>query len=203
MTTAAFPNLDGLDGLSRQSGVDTRPTLVRVLTDLYIQKPEHTPDEERHYTELVMRLLDGVDVPTRTIVAKKLACYAAAPLAVMRRLAHDAFEVAEPVLKHAECLTGADLIAIIRQHDARYAAAIASRRSEAKADAKPVAPAAPAPAKLPELPALESNPPSWAAAARRHQDHARSGDQCGDAGTCSGPCRCRGCRGPAASAGSA
>src|SRR4051794_22325618 len=99
-----------------------------------------------------MRLLDDVDAPTRAIVAKKLARYAAAPLAVMRRLAHDAFEVAEPVLKHAECLTGADLIAIIRQHDARYAAAIASRRAAANADAKPAAPVPPVPVPLVPVP---------------------------------------------------
>ena len=49
-----------------------RPTLLRVLTDLYVQKLTHTPDEERHYTELALRLLDAVDVPTRVAVAERL-----------------------------------------------------------------------------------------------------------------------------------
>ena len=59
-----FPKLEGLDSLARRDGVDIRPTLVRVLTDLYVQKASHTSEEERHYTELVLRLLDSVDIPT-------------------------------------------------------------------------------------------------------------------------------------------
>ena len=58
---AGIPNLDGLDDLARLRGVDTRPTLARVITDLYVQKRAHTLDEETHYTELVLRLLDGVE----------------------------------------------------------------------------------------------------------------------------------------------
>ena len=45
VTVPTLPNLDGLIGLARQDGVDVRPTLVRVLTDLYVQKRDHTPDE--------------------------------------------------------------------------------------------------------------------------------------------------------------
>ena len=32
-----FPGFDGLMTLSRREGVDIRPTLLRVLTDLYVQ----------------------------------------------------------------------------------------------------------------------------------------------------------------------
>ncbi len=56
--SAMFPKLEGLDSLARRDGVDIRPTLVRVLTDLYVQKPAHTAEEERHYTELVLRLIN-------------------------------------------------------------------------------------------------------------------------------------------------
>ncbi|MES1154815.1 MAG: DUF2336 domain-containing protein, partial [Pseudorhodoplanes sp.] len=41
------PSLQGLVGLADRTGVDIKPTLLRVLTDLYVQKPLHTPDEER------------------------------------------------------------------------------------------------------------------------------------------------------------
>jgi len=51
VTGLGTPNLDGLDDLARQRGVDTRPTLARVLTDLYVQKPAHTLDEETHRSE--------------------------------------------------------------------------------------------------------------------------------------------------------
>jgi uncharacterized protein (DUF2336 family) len=125
---STIPNLDGLDRLAFREGVDIRPTLVRVLTDLYVQKPVHTAEEEHHYTELVLRLIDVVDISTRAIVAKKLASYAAAPAAIVRRLARDVLEVAEPVLKQSRVLNGAELLAVIQDFGPRYAAAIADRR---------------------------------------------------------------------------
>jgi hypothetical protein len=123
----AFPNLEGLDKLALRNGVDIRPTLVRVLTDLYIQKSTHTSEEERHYTELVLRLLESVDVATRKVVAEKLAGYATAPAAVVRRLARDLIEVAQPILERSPRLTGADLLAIVNERGLRHAAAIARR----------------------------------------------------------------------------
>ena len=77
-----------------------RPTLLRVLTDLYVQKLSHTPDEERHYTELALRLLDAVDVATRTAVASRLARHMSPPMRVIRQLAADFPEVAAAVRAH-------------------------------------------------------------------------------------------------------
>jgi hypothetical protein len=71
-------------------GTETRPTLLRVLTELYVQKPTHTPDEERHYTELALRLLDVVDTGTRAAVAERLRRYRSPPRRVVERLADDA-----------------------------------------------------------------------------------------------------------------
>ena len=81
-----MPNLNGLVELANRDGVDIRPTLLRVMTDLYVQKPMHSQDEERHYTELALRLIDLVDARTRSIVAEKIAGYAGAPAAVRQRL---------------------------------------------------------------------------------------------------------------------
>ncbi|RAI38203.1 hypothetical protein [Rhodoplanes roseus] len=84
--SSLFPGLDSLVGLA-QHGVDVKPTLLRVLTDLYVQKPTHSPDEERQYVELSLRLIDAVDAATRDIVARKLAAYPGAPAKIMDRLA--------------------------------------------------------------------------------------------------------------------
>lgn len=43
---SAFPRIDGLLDLERRNGVDVRPTLLRVLTDLYVQARSHTPDRK-------------------------------------------------------------------------------------------------------------------------------------------------------------
>jgi hypothetical protein len=120
-----FPKLDGL---ARRDGVDIRPTLVRVLTDLYVQRPSHTSEEERHYTELVLRLIDSVDLPTRVTVARKIANYAGSPPAIARRLARDVIEVADPILRRSQVLTAAELDAVARDFGAKHAAAIISRR---------------------------------------------------------------------------
>jgi len=101
METAGFSGLDGLADLGLRSGVDMRPTLLRILTDLYVQKLRHTPEEERHYTELALRLLGAVDVPTRAAVAARLARHLSPPLLVLQYLSRDLHEVAEPLRTHA------------------------------------------------------------------------------------------------------
>lgn len=83
----AYPTLDGLVDLACRDGIDIRPTLLRVLTDLYVQKPVHTTDEEVQYVELALRLIEAVDAPTRATVAARLSNYPAAPPAIRRKLA--------------------------------------------------------------------------------------------------------------------
>ena len=57
MFSPTFPELQGLVGLPDKTGIEIRPTLLRVLTDLYVQKPVHSDDEEHHYVELATRQL--------------------------------------------------------------------------------------------------------------------------------------------------
>jgi Uncharacterised protein conserved in bacteria (DUF2336) len=120
------PGLEGLFDLDRK-GVDIRPTLLRVLTDQYLRTPVHSPDEERHYTELAMRLLDETDIATRAAVSVRLAPHACAPRPIMLQLARDVLAVAEPVLLHSPCLTPADCEAIVRERGNSYAAILARR----------------------------------------------------------------------------
>jgi len=100
MDIPSLPVVDGLTGLGPRGGVDMRAPLLRVLTDLYVQKLAHSADEQQHYTELALRLLAAVDVPTRAAVAARLARHLSPPLAVIRRLAADVPEVAAPLRAH-------------------------------------------------------------------------------------------------------
>jgi len=87
MTAAPlFPGFDGLMTLSRREGVDIRPTLLRVLTDLYVQASAHSADEERQFVELTSRLIDQVDDATRAAVRARLAVYPATPFETMNKL---------------------------------------------------------------------------------------------------------------------
>ena len=81
-----FPGFDGLMTLSRREGVDIRPTLLRVLTDLYVQASAHSGDEERQFVELTSRLIDQVDDATRAAVRARLAIYPGTPAEVLKKL---------------------------------------------------------------------------------------------------------------------
>jgi hypothetical protein len=87
MKSSAYPPLDGLVDLACRDGVDIRPTLLRVLTDLYVQKPTHSADEETQYVELALGLIEAVDAPTRTAVMASLSAYPAPPAAILAKLA--------------------------------------------------------------------------------------------------------------------
>jgi len=84
--SSAYSPVDTLVDLACRDGVDIRPTLLRVLTDLYVQKPAHTADEETQYVELALGLIEAVDASTRAAVATSLRGYPAAPAAILRKL---------------------------------------------------------------------------------------------------------------------
>jgi hypothetical protein len=86
MTTPLFSGFDGLMSLSRREGVDIRPTLLRVLTDLYVQAASHSDEEARQFVELTSRLIDQVDDATRAAVRSRLALYPATPAPVLKHL---------------------------------------------------------------------------------------------------------------------
>ncbi|MGB6447517.1 MAG: DUF2336 domain-containing protein, partial [Xanthobacteraceae bacterium] len=100
MESGSLSSLDNLTHLGFRDGVDMRPTLIRVLTDLYVQKLAHSYEEKRHYTELALRLLDSVDAATRLAVAMRLARHLSPPVRVMVRLASDLPEIAALVRMH-------------------------------------------------------------------------------------------------------
>ncbi|MGA7533684.1 MAG: hypothetical protein WBW27_17575, partial [Pseudolabrys sp.] len=87
MKFSASDPLDSLVDLACRDGVDIRPTLLRVITDLYVQKPIHGLEEETQFVELALGLIDTVDASTRAAVAALLSAYPAAPAAVLHKLA--------------------------------------------------------------------------------------------------------------------
>ena len=126
-----FPGLEDLVDLGSGNQIDMRPTLLRVLTDLYLQRPAHTAEDERYYTELALRLIDATDLRERVALAERLASYPSAPPAVIERLARDAIEVAGPILERSPCLTRSDLEWIAMELGGEHAAVIANRHSAA------------------------------------------------------------------------
>jgi Uncharacterised protein conserved in bacteria (DUF2336) len=85
-TRPLFSGFDGLMSLSRREGVDIRPTLLRVLADLYVQTNAHSEEEARQFVELTSRLIDQVDDATRAAVRARLALYPETPAPVLKHL---------------------------------------------------------------------------------------------------------------------
>jgi hypothetical protein len=90
------PELNGLVKLSDRNGVDIRPTLLRVVTDLYLQNPTHTEEESQRYERLALKLIEHVDAKTRATIAQKIAGYPNAPAAVRQRLLKEYIKVKAP-----------------------------------------------------------------------------------------------------------
>jgi hypothetical protein len=124
---AAFAGLEGLFDLADGNGVDMCATLLRVLTDLYLQRPIHTPEDEHYYTELALRLIDATDVSERAALAARLASYPSAPRPVLERLARDVSEVAGPIREHLPYLRSAEPKMIAEAGGGVYAEALAPR----------------------------------------------------------------------------
>jgi hypothetical protein len=94
MEAPSLRSLEGLTDAGLRGGAEMRSALLGVLTDLYVQKLTHTLDEERHYTELALRLIDSVDATTRAAVAAQLGKHLSPPRQVIERLAEDLLELA-------------------------------------------------------------------------------------------------------------
>lgn len=127
MPLSRHQSLQGLVELARRDGVEIRPTLLRVLVDLYVQQPVHTAGEAARFTELVFRLLDHADLTTRIGVAQRLAAYGNTPPAVALKLARDEMAVAEPVLRQSRALGAAELHEVLELKSVPHAIAIAAR----------------------------------------------------------------------------
>jgi len=84
--SSSVQHIQGLFDLACRSGVDIRPTLLRVLTDLYVQKPVHSAEEKAEYSELADRLLDHVDDATRNAIATRLTGHPDTPPVIAARL---------------------------------------------------------------------------------------------------------------------
>jgi hypothetical protein len=144
-------NLAGLLSLAETGDVDVRPTLLRILTDLYVQKDRHTDEEECQYTELALRLIDVVDLPARATTAATLAKFPGAPYAVIQRLAHDSLMVAAPVLRHSQLLGSNELEVIAAECGLGHAAVIAKRERDKATPPAPILVPAVAPNAMAEL----------------------------------------------------
>jgi uncharacterized protein (DUF2336 family) len=127
--SSAHSGIQALIDIARRDGMEMRPVLLRVLTDLYVQEPVHAPSERARFAELACRLLDRAELSTRAAVAERLAGYSETPPQVAEKLSRDEFSVAEPILRRSSVLNEAALHMVLNFCGPAHAAAIAERHN--------------------------------------------------------------------------
>ncbi len=123
MTNIPIPQ--GFIRLSGQQSHDA--ALLRASTELFVQAIAHDRDEIRRYEDLAFYLVPRVKQEDRIFVAGKLAVRIDAPVSVVRLLARDVIEVAEPILRHSPVLGSLDLLSAIAATEPAHHRLIAGR----------------------------------------------------------------------------
>ncbi len=113
----------GNDGVGR-----ARLRLTRRLADIVCLPESRVSPQERWMTADVLdELLRNADASLRCKVAERLADQADAPAGLLRRLALDEFEVAEPILRRSQSLTDFDMMEIAHKGGPLHRTALARR----------------------------------------------------------------------------
>jgi uncharacterized protein (DUF2336 family) len=123
-----LPRLEGLFALSRAQGLDVRPTLLRVLTDMFVEAKHLSEAEVARFGELAIHLVEQVDEETRLVVASKLGPNANAPRPVLDKLIASEPEAAERIIEASPLLTMEDLWTLAIDGGPMTCGAIARRR---------------------------------------------------------------------------
>ena len=127
-----------LDNAIRHASVERCNEILSRITDLFVAGSfRFSNDEIDLFDDAMSRLTPAVDVSARSMLARRLAPIANAPLKVTRLLASDnEAEVAEPILVQSQRLDEDALLSMARVKDQQLLLAISRRKSvpEAVAD---------------------------------------------------------------------
>lgn len=129
--------LPELIALAQEGSSEKRRALLRELTDHFFGGGAHTATESDLYGAVMSRLAAEMETAVRAELAARFAPAADAPVALIRRLADDEAEVAEPVLRASPVLTDSDLLEVIARRGQAHLRAVSSRAevSETVSDA--------------------------------------------------------------------
>ena len=105
-----------------------RTLLTRRLADIVCLPASRVPPQERWMVADVLEtMLASADAPLRAKVAARLAEQAEAPAGIVRRLALDEYEIAEPLLARSRSLSDFDMMEVARKTGRRHRLALARR----------------------------------------------------------------------------
>jgi len=130
MTRAPTSSLIDLIALAQEPSSAKRRELLREITNIFMSNPEDINTSEMALYDAVMsQLSDDMETAVRAEIANTLARATMAPLGLLRRLASDHIDVAEPILERSKALTEGDLMHVVSNMGQDHLRAV-SRRDE-------------------------------------------------------------------------
>jgi uncharacterized protein (DUF2336 family) len=127
MSNDIYARLRDLAASAEARPDEMRPVLLRVVADLFVLHPQHTPQEIRLFEEMAGKLIDDADEPTLTIVARKLARCADAPARILRRIRARGGAPAHEILLAGTQIEWTELRQIAASGACEHACAVAGR----------------------------------------------------------------------------
>jgi uncharacterized protein (DUF2336 family) len=131
-------HLQDLIALAKEPSSERRRQLLRELTDLFFEHPDHNKGGLDLFDDVLTQLAGEMETAVRAELSGRMAPSPTAPRRLMRKLATDGeIEVARPVLELSGVLTDADLMFVAANHGQEHLKAISRRGtvSEAVSDA--------------------------------------------------------------------
>ena len=130
MTRTPTSSLVQLVALAQEPSSAKRRELLRQITNIFMTHAEDINDSEMKLYDTVMsQLSSDMETVVRAEIANTLARAATAPLGLLRQLASDHIDVAEPILERSTALTEGDLMHVVSNMGQDHLRAV-SRRDE-------------------------------------------------------------------------
>lgn len=126
--TAPTSSLVSLIDLAKEPSSEKRRLLLREVTNIFMTHPEDIGDAEMAlYDEVMSQLSDDMEIMVRAEIANTISDAKAAPLGLLRRLASDDIEVAEPILTRSKALSESDLLHVVQTKGQDHLRAVSKR----------------------------------------------------------------------------
>jgi len=128
MPASPHSSLIDLIELAKEPSSARRRELLRQVTNIFMTHPDDVSESEMHlYDQVMMQLSSDMETAVRAEISNTLAAATAAPLGLLRRLASDAIEVAEPILTRSKALTEKDLMHVVSTQGQDHLRAVSKR----------------------------------------------------------------------------
>ena len=127
---AAPSQLERLAEVAKLRSPEARRTLLCGMADLLLSHQQRLSlTELRHFDAIMSHAAKRVDAAVRRDLAERFADAPCAPAGLVKQLAGDEIDIAEPLLRRAPSLRDETLVAIIADRGPAHAGAIARRRA--------------------------------------------------------------------------